>query len=88
MENEGYGGKSLPLSLSLAPLSLSHSLFSLLLPDALCSRQRLEGGKGEYGQGKEGMVETCFVFMQGKDETVRRRNRGSFPRVQAQLIQI
>ena len=78
MENEDYGSKSLSL------LSLSRSLFSLLLPGALCSRQWLEGGKGEYGQGKEGMVETRFVFMQGKDETVRRRNWGSFPRVRAQ----
>ena len=59
MENGGYGGKSLSL------LSLSRSLFSLLLPGALCSRQWLEGGKGEYGQGKEGMVETRFIFMQG-----------------------
>ena len=66
MENEGYGGKSLSL-----PLSFSLSLFSLLLPGALCSWQRLEGRKGKYGQGKEGRGETHFVFMQGKDETVR-----------------
>ena len=81
MENEGYGGKSLSLFLSL-------SLFSLLLPGALCSWQRLEGRKGKYGQGKEGTGETRFVFMQGKDEMVRQRNRGSFPRIQAKLIQI
>ena len=74
MENEGYCGKSLSPS-----LSLSLSLFSLLLPGALCSWQRLEGRKSKYGQGKEGRGETRFVFMQGKDKTVRRRNRGSFP---------
>ena len=53
-------------------LSLALSLFSLLLPGALCSWQRLKGRKGKYGKGKEGRGKTHFVFMQGKDETVRR----------------
>ena len=71
---------SLSFSLSLA-LSLSRS--SPFFSSALSVL-----GNGQATESKEGRGEPRFVFMQGKDETDRRRNRGSFPRVQARLIQI